>query len=907
MKRAHLRRTAIAAAVTVTATMAATVAPTGATAPGRNNDDGNGQRSRFSDVRSQPERVMERPNGRTYRTSDWDDSPRVERRVNELLAQLTTEEKADLATGELNNNYGFFNNAITRLNIPASTMADGPVGVRVANPNIDMSSTQLPSASALASTFDNRLALKYGRLLGQEAFDTGHNFQLAPSADIARTPLWGRAFEGFAEDPLLVGNFAAAVVNGIQEHPVVATAKHPFAYNQETDRFNVNVIVDERALQEIYVRPFQIVQDDGRPGAIMCSFNKLNGTYACENDALTTILHEQLGFRGFVMSDYNATPSTVQAANAGLDQEQPGDQGPGSANFGERLVAAVAAGEVSMTRLDDMARRILRPMVGLGLFDEHATPTTWDKERNSEFARKVAARGIVLLKNDDRLLPLRGAAKSGSIAVIGPDADNTSAQGGGSSQITVPTDAVDAVAGIEAAAGSGAEVTYSPGTDGISEGDLLPGPAPVPSSVLTPEDGNGTGLSATYWSNDQFSGDPHLTQEEPNANVNFGFQNFPGFNAASPKIPTVRGDFALIGDLSARWRGTFTAPATGWYTLGLTARGDATLTVDGNEVVAHAGDLSSSGSRIFMAEGVAHEIAIDYAAPALNTYQGGQIRFWWQHPDNALAPAMQEAIDTAADADTAVVVVRDYETEGVDRPNLALPKEQDELIRQVAAVNDNTVVVVMTGAPSITRTWEDDVDGILQAWYPGQEQGNAVADVLFGKVNPSGRLPVTAPFNERQVPTPNEGTERYTEGIFVGYRGFLADRVQPSYPFGYGLSYTKFRMSGGTVTNGNGFGNGVQVRFRVTNIGDRAGTAVPQVYVGELPGSAETPPRQLAGYASVKLEPGASRRVTVNVPTESLSVWDSIDNTWETPEGDTTVYLGESAEDNEEIGTVTVR
>lgn len=904
MNRAQLRSAAIVAAVTLAATLTATIAPSGAAAPGNGGASAHDQRSRFSDTRSQPEHVAPRPDGRTYRTNNWDDSPRVEQRVDELIAQMTTQEKADLATGELNNNYGFYNNAITRLDIPASTMADGPVGVRVANPDIDQSSTQLPSASALASTFDNRMARRWGRLLGQEAFATGHNFQLAPSADIARTPLWGRAFEGFGEDPLVVGNMAAAVVAGIQDAPVVATAKHPFAYNQETDRFNVNAVVDERALQEIYVRPFGIVQRDGRPGAMMCSFNKLNGTYSCENGALTSILKDQLGFRGFVMSDYNATPSTVQAANAGLDQEQPGDQGPGSANFGDRLVAAVAAGEVPMSRLDDMTRRILRPMVGLGLFDQRPEVTGVNRDRGRGFAYRVAARGIVLLKNQDDALPLAPGPES--IAVIGPDADNTSAQGGGSSEISVPTASVDTVTAVRQRAGAGSVVTYTPGTDGISEGDLLPGPAPVPSSVLTPEDGTGTGLSASYWGNADFSGEAHLTQEEPNANVDFGFQNFPGFNAASPKIPTVRGDFALLGDLSARWRGTFTAPSTGWYSLGLTARGDATLNIDGTEVVTHSGALSSSGDRQFLRAGVPHQVAIDYSAPALNSYQGGQLRFWWRHPESVMSPAMQAAVDQAAGADTAVVVVRDYETEGVDRSSLNLPKEQDQLIRQVAEVNPHTVVVVMTGAPSITRTWQDGVPGILQAWYPGQEQGPAVADVLFGTVNPSGRLPVTAPRSERQVPRPDEGTEQYDEGIFVGYRGFLADQVQPSYPFGFGLSYTEFQFSGGRVLNGTGAGNNVQVRFRVTNTGDRAGAAVPQVYVGELPG-VDTPPRQLAGYARVQLAAGASRMVTVHVPTESLSHWDSDTHRWETPAGNTSIFLGSSAADTEEIGHVTVR
>ncbi|MFI5428613.1 glycoside hydrolase family 3 protein [Aeromicrobium sp. UC242_57] len=332
------------------------------------DDDGGGQRDRFGGPRFTAPQVQPKPDAPSA-VPRWDDSAEVEQQVEALLEQMTTEEKADLATGQINNNYGFYNNPIDRLGIPAQTMADGPVGVRVANPTIDRRSTQLPSASALAASFDLDHARTFGDLLGREAFKTGHNFQLAPSADITRTPLWGRSFEGFGEDPLLVGTMAGEVIQGIQKSPVIATIKHPFLYNQETDRFNVDARVDERALQEIYARPFGIGIEKGRPGSAMCAFNKINGVYACESPLMNTVLKDQLGLRGFVMSDYNATPSTVQAANNGLDQEQPGDQGPGSANFGERLVAAVAAGQVSMERLDDMARRILRPMIGLGLFD----------------------------------------------------------------------------------------------------------------------------------------------------------------------------------------------------------------------------------------------------------------------------------------------------------------------------------------------------------------------------------------------------------------------------------------------------------------------------------------------------------------------------------------------------------
>ncbi|MCW2840541.1 MAG: Beta-glucosidase [Aeromicrobium sp.] len=847
-----------------------------------------------------------RPGGdRPPAETSWDESPQVEQRVEEILARMTTEEKADLATGQINNNYGFYNNPIERLGIPAQTMADGPVGVRVANPTIDRRSTQLPSASALAASFDLGLARVYGDLLGRETFATGHNVQLAPSADVTRTPLWGRSFEGFGEDPLLVGLMAGEVIRGIQEHPVIATIKHAFVYNQETDRFNVDARVDERALQEIYARAFGIGIKKGRPGAAMCAFNKINGVYACENPLMTSLLKDQLGLRGFVMSDYNATPSTAEAANAGLDQEQPGDQGPGSANFGERLVAAVEAGEVSMDRLDDMARRILRPMVGLGLFENPPQIGPIDVGRDRAIAREVAAEGMVLLKNRDDVLPL--GRRNRSIAVIGPDADNTSAQGGGSATVSVPTAAVSPLAGITERAGS-AEVTYSPGTDGISEGDLLPGPAPVPSSVLTPSAGTGQGLTATYWSNTGFSGDPHLTQVDPNANVNFGFQNFPGFNAASPKIPTSRGDFGLTGDLSATWTGTITAPETATYTLGLTARGDARLFLDGELLVEHTGNLSSVGERVRLTQGEAHDVRIEYSAPALNTYQGGQLRLFWEHPESVLSPAMAEAVDTARDADTAVVVVRDYETEGVDRPDLTLPKEQEQLIRQVARVNRRTIVVVETGAVGTTSDWSRRTRGIVQAWYPGQEQGSAIADVLWGDVNPSGKLPATLPRDEGQVPDTPAGVAELTESVFVGYRGYLEEGVRPSYPFGFGLSYTDFRYRNlDTDVGGRGAGT-VTATFTVRNTGRRSGAEVAQVYVGRLPtDEVRTPPRQLAGFAKIELDPAESRRVTVRIPRQALSYWDTDRDEWVTPAGRTRVFVGSSALDSALIGSVRVR
>ncbi len=841
----------------------------------------------------------------------WDTDPAVEVRVNALLDQLTTEEKADLATGQLNNFYGFYNNPIERVGIPAQTMADGPVGVRVANPFIDRRTTRFPSGTSMGATFDRDLIRQVGAAIGNEALHTGHNFQLGPTVDIPRTPLWGRGFEGSGEDPLLTGTLAAQYIQGLQAQNVVATVKHFMAYVQEDNRFQYSTNLDDRTLHEIYGRPFEIAQQEGRPGSFMCSFNRINTVFACENPLQNTLLKGEYGFRGFIMSDYNATPAeTARAANNGLDQEQPGDQGPGSANFGERLVAAVNAGEVSMNRLNDMARRILRPMVGLGLFEHQpSTDRAFDATAHAQLARQVAEEGTVLLKNSRGMLPLRNRTRS--IAVIGADADNTSAQGGGSARVDFTTTDVSTLQGIRDRAGSRATVTYAQGTDGISEADLLPGPAAIPSSVLRPTGGgpNDRGLSAQFWGNQTFSGDPHLEMTDVGVDTNFGFPTW--FSAASPKSGSAAavgrqastGDFTLTGDLSARWTGALIAPATGEYRIGLTARGDATLWIDGQVFVQHSGPTSSVGNTITLQAGEPHTIRVDYSAPARGQYQGGQVRLFWEHPEDVMSPMMRDAVADARAADAAVVVVRDYETEGAvresDRPTLDLPREQDQLIRQVGRVNPNTIVVVMSGTPSKTSTWDDQAAAILQAWYPGQEQGSALAALIFGDANPSGRLPATVPRDESQVPPiEDDDSVDLTEGIMVGYRGFLQRGDTPSYPFGYGLSYSTFRYRRLRVVGEDARPQGdITLTFRIRNASNRAGAEIAQVYVGRLPDrNVTTPPRQLAGYTRVQLAPRERREVSVTIPRRSLSYWDTGAQHWVTPSGRVGVYVGGDVE-----------
>ena len=854
--------------------------------------------------------------------ADWDDDPAVEARARAILDQMTIEEKADLATGQLNNFYGFYNNPEERVGIPAQTMADGPVGVRIANPNVDRRSTSMPSGTAMAASFDRGLLRLVGETLGDEAFHTGHNVLLAPAVDIARTPLWGRAFEGFGEDPLLSGEMGTEYIRGVQSRPVIATIKHFAVNDQETSRFTISAEVDDRTLHEIYTKPYEIAVRQAKPGAAMCSFNRINGVYACGNPLMETLLKGEYGHRGFIMSDYNATPAnTAQAANSGLDQEQPGDQRPGSANFGERLVAAVQNGSVPLSRLNDMVLRQLRPMIGLGLFDQPVQMDRFDEAAHGQVARRVAREGMVLLKNNRATLPLRPGRRLRSLAVIGPDADNASAKGGGSSTISRPTYEVSPLQGIRERAGDRTRVTYAAGTDGISEGDLLPGPAPVPSTVLRPTGGGAAdrGLAAQFWGNTGFEGDPDLELVDPNVNVNWGFQNFGGFNAASPKATSsqaVTGNFALLGDLSARWTGNMIAPDTADYELGLTSRGTARLYLDGELLVENTSDtVTSQGVSVRLRAGEPHSVRIEYSATPFSQYQGGQVRFYWDHDEDVMAPAMRDAVADARAADAAVVVVRDYETEGgsrqADRPDLNLPKEQDQLIRRVARANPNTVVVVTTGGVTKTSTWEEDVPAILHAWYPGQEQGNAIADVVFGDVNPSGKLPATIPADESQVPPIDlDQVGEHPEGVFVGYRGFQQRGETPSYPFGHGLSYSRFRYSRLQVDNGpRGEPQGdITVSFRLRNRSNRAGAEVAQAYIGRLPTRfVATPPRQLAGFAKVQLDARQRRRVTITIPRRSLSYWDTGAQHWVTPAGRLPVYVGSSSEDTALAGTITVR
>lgn len=838
---------------------------------------------------------------------------------------MTLEEKIGMTHGEMDPRYPFSVPPVPRLGIPALTMADGPSGVRVVDPSANAGrATAMPATIALAATWDPALARQYGDLVGHEAWNTGHNVQLGPGADIARVAVSGRIFESLGEDPLLSGRCAAAYVTGVQTHPVTACVKHYCVNNQELGRTRINAQVSERALQEIYIPPFAAAVQDGDAGVVMGAFNQVNGIYACEQpDLLTGILKRQLAFPGFVISDWGAAHDTVDSANAGLDQEQPSAR-----VFGDALLAAVQTGEVPMARLDDMVRRILRTMFAHGLIDDPVEITPLPEREHGQIAREIAAQGVVLLKNNDGLLPLPSGSVR-SIAVIGADADNASAAGGGSG-LVAPTYTVSPLEGIRNRAGDAVAVEHAPGTDPVSAAALLPGPPPVPSSVLTPPpDRPGTqGLLAEYWDNPAFEGDPALARTEPHVDLNFGFFVFSGFNAASPHLPpTPAPSIAGPGArLSVRWTGTLTAPATGDYVFTLTSLGASRLVLDAQVTIDSFGtDLTPVSTTVALVAGEPHEVRIEYTADAagMSGNTGAQVRFGWEPPAEALPSKVREAADLASRCDVAVVVVRNYESEEMDRPDLRLPNGQDQLVRAVAAANPKTIVVIQTGG-AVAMPWLDDVGAVVQAWYGGQEQGNAIADILFGDVNPSGKLPLTFPRAADGTPIRTAaqypgvmGIVDYSEDVFVGYRGYEHFGIEPLFPFGHGLSYTTFDYANLRVEpTGAAAGEpsatdtatriAARIMFTMTNSGDVAGAEVAQLYVGRLPGDVPTAPKQLAGFVKVVLEPGQSEAITVDLPRRALSWWDAGVQDSVTPAGETSVYVASSSRDVRLEGTIEI-
>lgn len=841
----------------------------------------------------------------------------AEERTNLLVDAMTLEDKVHFITGNLNNYYGFYNKGEEKYGIPALTMADGPVGVRIANPDVqNKQSTALPAAIGLAATWNTETAKKYGELLGNEAFNTTHNVLLGPGLDIARNAFGGRNFESLGEDPYLQSQMATNYVNAVQNNNVLVTAKHYLLNNQEKDRFTGDSQASERAINEIYARPFASVIKDADLGSVMCSFNQVNSMYACENeDILTKLLRGNLNFAGFVMSDYGANVSTSESINAGLDLETPGDP---NGFWGDHLVQAVKNGKVSEETINQSTYRILYQMFDKGLFDNTVQNNEIDAKAHGAIARQIAAEAMVLLQNKKDVLPLN-TEKLDSIAVIGPDADTASAAGGGSSLVN-PTYTVSPLEGIKNRAGKNVKVEYAAGTDPISAGDILPGPNSIPSAFLKPSaDAIENGLKAEYWSNKNMEGDPVFEHTTKQVNLNLGFYNFEGFNAQSSKLDKLPTN--LNGMMSASYTGVINVPKSGEYKLSTTSYGSSKVYIDGNLVIDNAGEeLGTEEKTVTLEADKNYDVKIEYKTDYPNGSRnddGGQLRFGWEAADDVVDDNIANAVELAKKSDVAVIVTRTFDSEGyVDRSDMELPNNQEQLIKEVAKVNKNVVVVNESGIAIEMGAWKDNVASIVQAWYPGQEQGNAIADVLFGDVNPSGKLPVTFPVDEDSTPVSSEEqypgideVSKYTEGIFVGYRGFEKAGIKPAFSFGHGLSYTEFgykNLKTKVTSSKDSEEPTFKVSLNLRNTGDVTGSEVVQVYTGKLPTDVETAPKQLAGFQKVELKPDKQERVTIKLDAKAFAYYDEEKNEWVMPSGQVPIYVGSSSADIRLEGSITV-
>src|ERR1700722_2712559 len=815
-------------------------------------------------------------------------------RASALAAQMTEADKFQMLDGTGfafggGVNYAGHIQGIPALGIPDLYLADGAVGAGNGSTRV----TQFTDGTSDAATWDPGTVQSVGAADGTEQAAKGHQFSLAPNVNILRTPYGGRAFEGYGEDPYLSSQVAAADITGVQRAGVIATAKHYIGNDQETLRNSIDVQVSQRALAEIYDPAFQASVNAG-VGAVMCSYNQVNGSYACQNSqTLSDTLDDVMNFKGFVMSDWGATHSTVPSVDAGLDMNMPGGAFGTDYYSASALQAALTAGQITQAQIDNMVYCILRSMFAVGIFDRtYPTPasalnTDVSTPADNQGALTASEQGTVLLKNDRGALPLSPRVRS--IAVIGDDAGADARYGGGGSAAVNPTNPVTPLAGITSRAQqAGDTVSYSQGNSNYLSLSALP------DADFTPTAGAGPGWTATYYAGSTASGTPLGSEVVTSLNV-----------TGTPAIVTNAGATTW----SVAYTATMTPDATGTAEFGLSAGNHAALSIGGKQVVSYGPGTGSTFTGLAsLTAGKAVSFELD--ATGLTAGGGGGgfggpsgvVSLTWAPQENLL---WQAAADAARSSSVAVVFASNYSAEGSDLQTLELPGDQDQLIEAVARANPNTIVVLNTSGPAYLP-WLNDVAGGFEAWYPGRQAGNALAALLYGDVNPSGHLPETFPANPGQgvaqggtVLTPNaefpgNGTDvDYTEGIAVGYRYFDVHHQTPLFPFGYGLSYTTFAYSHLRVQPSS---HGATAQVTITNTGHRAGAEVAQLSL-PAPAAAGEPPYQLKGFQKVTLAPGQSRRITFQVTTQDMSYYRTATSSWAVAPGLYRVSVGSNERD----------
>lgn len=784
----------------------------------------------------------------------------IETRVDQMLAKLSLRQKLDLLGGV----DGMFIRDEPAIGLPRLKMSDGPVGVRTWGPT-----TAFPAGIALAAAWDPDLAETVGSALGEDARARGVNFLLGPGVNIYRAPMNGRNFEYFGEDPYLASRIVVGYVKGVQSHEVVATVKHFALNNQEFDRHNVSSDADERTMREIYFPCFEAAVTEAHAGAVMNSYNLINGVHATENSWLNNqVLKTDWKFDGILMSDWGSTYDGIAAANAGLDLEMPAGEHMNAAT----LEPALETGKVAQASIDDKVRRILRIALKFHFLDrpqQDLRVSTYNQAARA-VALEEARESVVLLKNDRNVLPL-DRHRVHTIAVLGSEVW-PAVTGGGGSSTTTPYQSVSLLEGLTALGAP--TVLYRPGIPSLRE--LI--------------------------DNTEFEGKVSVKE--------FADDHFVRTSRSSAQLKLndwKEADWVPPGNArSFRYETKFVPRKSGKYLILALAAGEDSYAVYVNskpmiEQPRREGQAPRS-TNVTLAAGEPVAIRVDYILRASAPRFGLGIRAI----DDLVSP---DAVQVAAMADVAIVSVgfnAFSESEGFDR-TYALPAVQEELIHSVSKVNRNTVVLLTAGGDVETESWLKNVPVFLHNWYPGQEGGTALAEILLGNRGPEGKLPISFnksweddPVHDHYYPLATGAGEtphvKYAEGVFLGYRYYTSSAAKPLFPFGFGLSYTEFAFENLQVSIGSDSEGRVRLSFDITNTGKRAGAEVAQVYVGDPSAQAKRPVKELKGFQKVRLSPGERQTVRLTLDRRALSYWDESQHRWRMDPGKFIVYVGDSSE-----------
>jgi beta-glucosidase len=821
----------------------------------------------------------------------------VEERVEEILSQMTLDEKLSYISGTgFPNPIGAFNiKPIERLGLPVIYGIDGSVGIvgQGVPPG-----TRYPAGQLLASTWNADLAFKEGEAQGREGRARGVHRILGPAVNFYRTAFNGRSFEYMTgEDPFLGAVLIAEEVNGIQSQGVMATTKHYVANDEEVNRQAIDVVVDERTLREIYLPPFEAAVKLANTAAIMGAFNKVNGDFACESLFLDTqVLKQDWGFQGFIESDFLAIHDGLKAAKAGMDIDMPG--GRLARMTSANLLPAIQSGELPLSNVDDKVRRLLRGIISFGFLDrpqlDPSIPV--NDPRSKEVATDVAREGIVLLENKGNFLPLNKQVIR-KIAVIGANAKGEPPSGGGSAAVPVSVDFVSEIDGIKSQAPSATV-------------DFIAACVPDPSTAEWQTGQGSAGLVGQYFNSPDLPGDPVATRVDTHL-------NFTGFDATNVPVSNP-------SSFSGIWTGTVTPTISGDHVFKVSSGGNVQLRVNGTLILDDTSDVQTpeltpdtpiSAAPPFVP--ISGKINLQAGVPAtieLKAKNLGTTRLFSAAGLQVSWASLQPPA-TLAGYDAVVLAVggnEQYDGEAHDR-SFRLPEFQDDLILNATKLNPRTIVVLHGGGGFDVQAWVNKVPALLHAWFPGQYGGQALAEILFGEVNPSGKLPITMekrvqdnpafatfPLSDLNAPEIHKEAEA-GQGLFVGYRGYEKNRIKPQYPFGYGLSYTKFRYSNLDIDPVvfREDDELVRVSFRVKNNGKRAGAEIAQLYIAPINPPVERPLKELKGFQKVFLAPGESKKVTITLDRRSLAYYNAEAGTWDVARGPYKILVGSSSQDIE--------